>query len=64
MILVDFDNLNILVLFILAFISFKGYQADAHVFDSESDEEVSQAEADSNQNKEDQPNPQSASNNS
>jgi hypothetical protein len=64
MILVDIDNLNILVLFILAFISFKGYQADAHVFDSESDEELSQVQANSNENKEDQRNPQSASNNS
>lgn len=38
MILLDIDNLNILVLFILAFISFKGYQADAQVFDSESED--------------------------
>ena len=36
MILLDIDNLNILVLFIIAFISFKSYQADGHVFDSES----------------------------
>jgi hypothetical protein len=64
MILVDIGNLNILVLFILAFISFKGYQADDHLFDSESDEELSQGEANSNEKKDNQPNPQSASNNS
>jgi len=40
----DFDNLNILVLFILAFISFKSYQADNYQMDSESDEELSQGE--------------------
>lgn len=64
MILVDIGNLNILVLFILAFISFKGYQSEDHLFDSESDEELSQGEANSNEKKEDQRNPQSASNNS
>lgn len=36
MILLDIDNLNILVLFILAFISFKSYQADHHAIESES----------------------------
>lgn len=44
MILLDFDNLNILVLFILAFISFKSYQADHHLLESDEDEELSDVE--------------------
>lgn len=44
MILLDLDHLNILVLFIIAYISFKSYQADHHDLESESDSEISEAE--------------------